>query len=834
MRLTFKRFEKTFRKKAFWHFAGAAVLVLAGLFIFWISTFTVPDLHFFESNKIAESTKIYDRTGEVLLYDVFANTRRTIIPYEEISRNVKNATVAIEDNEFYQHRGIKFTSIARAILANILGGGFSQGGSTITQQVVKNSILTTDKTISRKLKEWVLAWKLEQQLNKDQILALYLNGAPYGGSIYGVEEASKTYFGISSQNLSLAQAAYLAAMPQAPSYYSPYGSHRKDLDSRKNLVLAKMLENKFISQTDFDSASQEKVTFALQSDTGIKAPHFSLYVKQQLEELLGKRALEQNGYKVITTLDYGMEAKAEEIVKRHALQNKTTFNAENAALVAIDPKTGEVLAMVGSRDYFDKEIDGNFNVTLAHRQPGSAFKPFVYATAFMKGYTPATTVFDLQTEFQTTCNPDGTPIIAEHESECYMPENYDGKFRGPVSLRTALIESLNIPSIKVLYLAGIRDSLKVAKDMGISSLGNADQYGLTLVLGGGEVSLLELTSGYSVFANDGVRNAPISILRVEDPNGQVVYEPKRSPFQTIPQDIAREISDILSDNTAKTRPYIDFSGQAVAAKTGTTNDYRDAWVIGYTPNLAVGAWAGNNNNSPMEKKVAGFIITPLWREFMQAVLPQLPDEQFTKPNPIDSNLKPPLRGFWQGTQNYFVDKLSGKLATEYTPAELREEKVVPDVHSLLYWVDRNSPLGSAPADPTTDPQFNLWEVPVRKWVADQQIKEKDLSIIPTQLDDIHKPEYAPQISVLSPQNGAVLRADTRVTISISAKSRFNLTKADYFINGSFAGSATRTPFSFSFVPNEIDSVSDFNTLRVVVYDAVLNRGEVSSNFLIQK
>jgi len=484
---------------------AALVVIILGIFavgslFLWVSTFTIPDLSSFNERKVSQSTKIYDRTGTILLYDLNRGIKRTVVTDNEISRNIKNATVAIEDSEFYTHHGIRPTSIFRAILANIGAGGFSQGGSTITQQVVKNSLLTTEKKISRKLKEWILALKLERVLSKIEILNLYLNEAPYGGTVYGIEEAGQTYFGKKAADLSIAESAYLASLPNAPSYFSPYGNNKQKLEDRKNLVLAKMLEKKFINQEEYSRAINEKVVWKPQENLGIKAPHFVMFIRQYLEEKYGKAIVEQGGLKVITTLDYGLQEKAEAMAKQYASENEKKFNAENVSLIALDPKTGQILAMVGSRDYFDKTIDGNFNVALAHRQPGSSFKPIVYAEAFKKGYTPETVVFDLQTEFSTECNPDGTPITAGNEDRCYMPENYDHVYRGPINLRNALAQSINIAAIKVLYLAGIKDSLRLAKDMGIKSLTNVGQYGLTLVLGGGEVSLLDLTGAYGTFA----------------------------------------------------------------------------------------------------------------------------------------------------------------------------------------------------------------------------------------------------------------------------------------------------------------------------------------------
>jgi 1A family penicillin-binding protein len=614
-------FRKKVRKNIKKIFLTLIILIFLvfGFSALWLSTLKIPDLGSFETRKVAESTKIYDRTGKVLLYDVHQNTKRTAVPFDTISRNIKNATIAIEDAEFYNHHGIRITSIIRAVLANIFSRGYSQGGSTITQQVVKNTLLTTDKSVARKIKEWYLSLKIERVFTKDQILSVYLNETPYGGSIYGIEEASRTFLGKSSSDLSIAESAYLAAIPQAPTFYSPYGSNKDKLEIRKDLVLQKMLENRFITQEEYASAKKEKVVFQPKDPYGILAPHFVEFIKQYLIDKYGESSIEENGYKVITTLDYDMQKKAETVVKEYALKNKELYNAENAALIAIDPKTGQILAMVGSRNYFDKEIDGNFNVTIHNRQPGSTFKPFVYATAFEKGYTPDTVLFDVPTEFQSTCTPDGRPINPNGDpNQCYMPENYDGLYLGPISLRNALAQSRNIPSIKTLYLAGIKDSIKTAQDMGITSLSNnPDQYGLTLVLGGGEVSLLDLTSAYGVFANNGIRNPYISIISVTDKNGNEVESLRQRSESVMDQNITSQISNILSDNVARTPAYgenspLYFPGRPVAVKTGTTNDYKDVWIVGYTPSLAVGAWAGNNNNTSMEKKVAGMIIAPMW------------------------------------------------------------------------------------------------------------------------------------------------------------------------------------------------------------------------------
>lgn len=699
---------------------GAGVFVfVAALFLLWISSWRIPNLESFQDRAVTQSTKIYDRTGEVLLYDVFQNVKRTVVPFEDISPNAKRAVLAIEDINFYQHNGIRISSILRAVFANITGLGYNQGGSTITQQVIKNALLTDEKQISRKIKEWVLAPKLEKILTKDEIFNIYLNEIPFGGNLYGVEEASQAFFATSSKDLTLAESAYLAALPKAPTYYSPYGSHKAELDARKNLVLSEMLRNGFIKKDAYDQAKAEVVTFQPQEAFGIKAPHFVMEVRNQLVQKYGEQVLEQGGLRVITTLDYDLEKKAEELALKQATENKKNFNAENIGLVAIEPKTGDVLAMVGSRNYFDKEISGNFNITTAHRQPGSAFKPFAYAEAFIKGFTPETVVFDVPTEFSTTCTVDGKPINSS--SHCYMPVNYDGKYHGPMSMRDALAQSINIASIKTFYLSGMTDTLKLAQSMGIQSLTNIGQYGLTLVLGGGEVSLLDLTSAYSVFANEGVRNAPRMILEVKDKNGNTLEKSTTNPTRVLDAKIAEQISDVLSDEQARAPAFgynspLHFAGRDVAVKTGTTNDYKDAITVGYTPDIAIAAWAGNNDNSSMERKVAAFIIAPYWHNVMAEALKKVPDTKFQRPvveNGLD--LKPVLRGRWEGGISSVVDTDTNRAARDSTPVEDLGEILSGGVHSILYWVDKNDPRGPIPSNPSDDPQFKYWEYGVQAW-----------------------------------------------------------------------------------------------------------------------
>jgi 1A family penicillin-binding protein len=713
-----RKIKKHFHLKNILSIGLGLFLIIFGMTLIWLTTLKIPSLESFKERKTTESTKIYDRTGKVLLYDIFEEQKRTIIPFEKISPLIKQATLSIEDKEFYSHKGIKPTAFLRAVLVNIFSLSFSQGGSTITKQAIKKTILTDDKTPTRKLKEWVLALKLEKIMTKDEIFSLYLNEIPYGGNIYGIEEASQTYFGKSAKDIDLAEAAYLASMPQAPSYYSPYGKHLDKLDERKNLVLREMVESGYITEEEYQKASKEKVVFLPKEDKGIKAPHFVMYVKDYLEKKYGEDVLTNGGLRVTATIDYDLQKKAEEIALKYALENKKNFNGENAAFVAIDPTNGNILTMVGSRDYFDKDIDGQFNVSTAHRQPGSTFKPFVYAEAFNKGYTPETVLFDVKTQFSTRCLVDDKTS----DNGCYSPENYDNKFRGPMTLRDALAQSINIPAVKALYLAGISDSIDLAESMGITSLGDPNQYGLTLVLGGGEVTLLDMVSAYGVFASEGKKTPYNSILKIEDSKGNILEELKPKSIDVLNPESARKISDILSDNVARTPLYgansaLYFQDRDVAVKTGTTNDYKDAWIIGYTPNIVIGTWAGNNNNTPMEKKVAGLIVAPMWRALMQEALKTLPKVSFNKPLKEDSYaLKPVLRGKWiGGLSNIYGTQEASSTNQDGIPYNSIQEVLTGGVHSILYWLNKDDPRGLNPVNPESDPQFKYWEYGVRKW-----------------------------------------------------------------------------------------------------------------------
>ncbi len=837
------------------HIKSLVLLILSGLFVLvglgvlWVATLPIPDLNSFENRQLVESTKIFDRTGNTLLYDTGSNIKRTTIPLADISPYIQQATIAIEDSNFYHNSGIEPLSIMRAILANIVSGGYDQGASTITQQVIKNSLLTQDKTITRKIKEWVLAIKLTQVMSKDQILQAYFNETSYGGTTYGIEEAAQRFFGKPAKTVTIGEAAYLAAIPQAPSYYSPYGPHKDALDTRQKLVLARMKTLGMLSDTEYQKALKEKVVFSAGGTGNIRAPHFVMYVKDYLVQKYGEDMVANNGLRVITTLDYDMQKKAEDVVTKFGPSISTNYNASNTAIVAIDPKTGDILTMVGSKDYFDNSIDGNYNIALAKRQPGSTFKPFVYATLFEKGYTPETVLFDAKTEFSTQCTVDGKPKdqptvsvdgSATSTDPCYMPGEYDNIFEGPLTIRQALAQSRNIPAVKALYLAGIGNSLQTAQEMGITTLSDPNRYGLTLVLGGGEVSLLDMTSAYGVFANDGVRNPYRSILEVDDSKGNVLEKASLNPSQVVPAEAVRQISSILSDTNvrmASLKPIGESVGRPVAIKTGTTNDYRDVWTLGYTPDLVVGAWAGNNDASPMQHNVAGLIISPLWGAFMSQVAKNFPPSNFVAPPPPYTEGKPVLHGIWQGGSSYWVDSISGKLATVYTPPETRREVVFNNVHSILYWLSKNDPRGPAPTDPAQDSQFSYWEYGVRNWINDYKklhpdFQETTTQPAPTMTDDVHTPEKSPRVNIISPTNASLIDAQASLLIKLQVSSTYPVQKTDVYLNNKYVLTSSIDPLNISFVPADVGGLQDNNTLSVVVYDSVYNKGQASTTFLV--
>ena len=799
------------------------LIILSGLFgcatIIWLSR-GLPNPNRLIERQIAQSTKIYDRTGKDILYEIHGDQKRTLVNLDEIPDCLKNATVTVEDKNFYKHGGFSFWAIFRTAITNIIRRR-KAGGSTLTQQFIKNAVLSPEKTYTRKIKELILAYRMEKKFSKNEILQMYLNEIPYGSTAYGVEAASRRYFGKSVKDINLAEAAVLAAMPQAPSRYSPYGTNKNLLIDRQHYILDLMVKQNYITESEADIAKAQKLEFKEPSDQ-IIAPHFVMFIKEMLSGKYGEKMIEQEGLKIYTTLDLYKQKIAEEVIDEIAEKNKNNYNASNAALISIDPKTGQILAMVGSRDYFNDEIDGQVNVTLQPRQPGSSFKPIVYASAFIKGYTSNTVLYDVVTDFSN--DPDNP----------YEPHNYDGQEHGPVTIKKALAGSLNIPAVKAIYLAGVDNVLDLAENLGYTTLADRSRFGLSLVLGGGEVKLIEHVNAYSAFAREGKLHPIAAILKIEDKNGKIIeeFDLKHSNAKNNALDgkIARIINSILSDNAARAftfgeNNWLTLGSRPVAAKTGTTNDYRDAWTIGYTPSIVTGVWVGNNDNSPMKRGAAGgTVAAPIWHNFMKRVLGDTPIEYFKEPEKIKTG-KPILDGEIGGAIKIKIDKSSGLLATEYTPDHLIEEKTFNQHHSILYYLNKNNPRGGPPQNPCEDPQFELWESRVLAWAESQE----DLTVNnpPTEYDNLHKQENQPVFLIESPANNQTIMEPV-LSVNINASAPRGINRAEYYINDNLLAVVSSYPFNLN---EQINFLSNgFHKLKVRVCDDVDNCSEKSLDF----
>lgn len=669
---------------------GFLFLFFSSLFLFIYYAKDLPRPEKFTERPYIQSTKIYDKSGEVLLYEMYGEEKREVISLNQVPEYLKQALIATEDNNFYSHFGLDFRGIFRSILVNLKLKKPSQGGSTISQQLIRSSFLTTEKTLERKIKEIILTLELERRYSKNQILEFYINQVPFGSNAYGIESASKTFFSKSASEISIAEAAILTSLIKSPSYLSPYGEHKDELLARKNYILNRMAKLNYLTQEEVETAKKEELKFS-QITSPISAPHFVLYVRDYLLAKYGESFLQRMGLKVYTSLDWELQELAEKAIKEGVEVNKN-YRSYNASLVAIDPKTGEILAMVGSKDWFSEpepkgctpgldclfEPKVNIATYRKGRQPGSAFKPFAYATAFKKGYTPDTILWDVETNFGTW----GT--------EFYIPQNYDGKFRGPVNFRNALSQSINVPSVKVLYLAGLKETINMAKNLGITTLNQSPSYyGLSLVLGGGEVRLLDIVSSYGVFAAEGLKISPVTILKIEDSKGNIIEENKKTSKRVLEIQVARLINDVLSDNEARAPLFgynspLYFKDYQVAAKTGTTQDYHDAWTIGYSPSIVAGVWSGNNDNSPVAEKPGVVLSGPIWHQFMEKALLKFPKQDFKKPELILTE-KPVLNN---EIENY----------------------------SILHFIEKDNPQGPIPQNPEKDYQYIKWEEGIKNYL----------------------------------------------------------------------------------------------------------------------
>ncbi len=789
----------------------------------------LPDPNTLSDRSVVQSTKIYDRTGERLLYEIYGNENRTLAKMQEgfcggdadvetdpngIPLFAVQATIAAEDHRFCEHHGFSVTGVLRAAL---FAGGRG-GGSTLTQQLVKNAILSNERTIVRKVKELILSIELERRYSKDEILQIYFNEIPYGSTNYGIQAAAQNYLKKSVRDLTLAEAAALAALPQRPTTLL---NNPDLLLARRNWILDSMVERGFVTSEQAEAAKGDALNIEPQI-VNITAPHFVFYVKELLVDKLGmgQRDVEEGGLKVTTTLDVDKQTIAEEEVVNGVETRGASYGFTNASLVSLDPKTGQVLAMVGSKDYFDDTIDGQVNVALRARQPGSSFKPIVYAAGFEKGYTPNTILWDIKTEFPTAT---GT----------YAPNNYDLKERGPLTARQALQGSLNIPAVEMVYLVGVENALSFAERLGYTTFADRSRFGLAIVLGGAEVKLLEHTNAYATFANDGAYHEPVAILKVEDASGNVLYEWKeREGKKAMEPNIARTITNVLSDNNARAyifgaSSYLQLGERPVAAKTGTTNDYHDAWTVGYTPSLVAGVWVGNNNNDAMVRGADGSVVAaPIWNAYMKRALATQPIETFTPPE-----RKPAGKAILDGSlpvQTVTIDTASEKLATEYTPSSYRQEKTFAEYHTILHYVNKDDPLGNPPTNPADDPYYGPWEAALADWIAREEARTGvalGQGSAPTEYDDVHVPENFPTVTIESPNHDEGF--DTRkIEVNVNASAPRGIRRVEFYVDGYYLGSDSRAPYSVkTTIPNTVGR--GYHTIKAVAYDDVDNTGSAS-------
>jgi len=780
---TTKEEKKLLKKKILYTILGVFAFIIL-LFAWYAKDIPTPSklakLH------ASESTRILASNGDVL-YET-GNERRNIVDKSQMPNDVRNATVAVEDTNFFNHHGVDFRGLARALVSNVLHMSKSQGGSTITQQFVKNAVLSNEKSISRKIKELILSLEIEQIYNKEEILTMYLNEIPYGGNLYGVQEASQTYFGKDAKDLSLSEAATLAAIPQSPTYYSPYGSHTDKLFIRKNYVLDRMVKAGYITEQQATDAktqtpNKDHPDFKARRES-IKAPHFVMYVKEKLVAEYGEKMVDSGGLTVTTTLDSEKQKWAEEAIA-NGEPKVEKYKATNAAMVSLDVKTGEIVSMVGGKDFFDIKNGGNVNVTDSARQPGSSFKPIVYATAFKQPrFSPSFNLFDVTTDFNG-----------------YAPQNYNGRTNGAVTMRTALDNSLNIPAVKTLALVGLPEALKTAKDLGITTLTTPERYGLSLVLGGGEVKPIEMAGAFAAFSDAGQFHKPVAIKKVQDHQNKVLYEykPETNKTQALDPQLAYQMSHVLSDNNARCMVFgcnnpLNFGDLKVAAKTGTTQEFHDAWTVGYSTKFSTAVWVGNNDNTKMANGADGSVVAaPIFHDYMARLattedwprpegIQELTVEKYSNKLPTQYS-KETVKDIFTSWQvptekdnvnaGFRVNKSNNLLATDSTPPELIEDKVFSNIHNE--WGDAWR-------------KYPNWESPVRAWV-----QARGFELPPTEKDTDYG---ATSVSLTSPSDNSTISKQT--TISVNTQTNHGVANLAYYLNDSEIGSSNASPYSIVF------------------------------------
>lgn len=672
------------------------------------------------------STEISDRTGEVVLYDVITDQDRRFTPLSDVPQSLKEATISIEDKDFYKHKGFDPLAIPR-IVKNVIVNHRLIGGSTITQQLVKTVLLTNERKVSRKIREFVLAARIERTYSKDEILQMYLNEIPYGGGTAGVAAAAQSYFGKEVKDLNLIESIILAGLPQSPSRYSPYIGQPLAYVPRAKEVARRMREDGKITKEQETQvvAILDKVVFK-GLGTKIKAPHFVMYVKQILEDKYGTNILDVGGLKVTTSLDWDLQEKAEKTVREEIDKVSKSLNISNGASIILNTNTGEILSMVGSKDFFDKTIDGEVNVTTRARQPGSSIKPLVYATAFSDGYSPASVLADVVTEFP-----------GKDENTPYIPKNYDGKEHGLLHLRDALASSINIPAVKLLALVGVDEVLSQGYKMGFTTLEptkeKLSRVGLSMALGGAEIKLIDMVSAYSVFANGGLKIEPTAILKIEDNTGKVIFENKQlKKEKVLDERVGFLINSVLSDNNARLltfgpNSYLNLGSRSVAVKTGTTNDLRDNWTVGWSRDTIVGVWVGNNNNDKMRNVASGVSgAAPIWRRQILDVLSKIPDKPFNSPDGVSQIEVDRISGYpahdgFAAYKEWFINgSVPGGLDPIHTKVKIckSDSSRLADPVSISQGnYDEKEYVVIFEKDPIT--ARNLWQKGINEWIIRQ-------------------------------------------------------------------------------------------------------------------
>lgn len=763
------------------------------------------------------ATKIYDRNGK-LIYNVFKKERRTPVELGKVPLYLRQATIAIEDKDFYKHKGFDVKGWLRIIYYATRYRKLI-GGSTLTQQLVKNVLLTNERTVPRKIREFILALHIENRYSKDQILQMYLNESSYGGTAAGVEEAAETYFGKSVSDLNLVESAILAGLPQRPSYYSPLGHEPTAYIDRTKQVLRRMREDGYITpELEKESvALLPEVKFKKAAGT-IKAPHFVMYVKKILTEIYGEKMVEEGGLQVTTTLDLDFQEMIQATLSAE-IAKVEKIHITNGAVVVMDPQSGEILAMIGSKNYDDPNYDGKVNVATSLRQPGSAIKPVTYVTALKKGYTLSTLLIDIKTGFPNGDKPD------------YAPENYNKKETGPVQLRYALGNSLNIPAVKLLAMVGLEPMMETAYEMGITTLEpnseNLKKFGLSLTLGGGEVRLLELGSAYSAFANGGLKVEPTSILKVTDGQGNLLGENYNYPKkQVITPEQAFLISHALADNNARVLTFgennaLAIPNREVAVKTGTTNDKKDNWAIGWTPQVIVGVWVGNNDNTPMKEVASGVSgASPIWRKIILMALKDKPAVEFEIPESILTADVDTVSGYrahdgFPSRMEYFI---KGTEPMSDDPVHLKMKvckssgKIATPVDIARGEYEEKEYVVFKEEDPVSESGRNRWQEAIDRWIA-------------TQSDSRYHPptEYCEtqnQIEVKINEPSDRSQVSNRFQIKIEPVSVNEIIKIQIYVNGQQVEAITSSPYE-----RDLNLSDGTQTIKVRVDDNKGNSGE---------